>query len=257
MAKSRRKPNHLKRWSLIVLGIILLGLLISGIRWATFARPPLPESLAALESDEIVLVSAEPWLNFNPVETEPTTGLIFYPGGRIDPRGYAPLLREISAAGYLVVVPSMPINMAVFNPNAADEIRAHFSAIEYWVMAGHSVGGTMAAQYTSRNLDLVDGLVIWASYPAANADLSRSGIPVYSIFGEMDLAASPENVFERKDLLPSETRYIMIGGGDHHQFGSYEIKLEEIRAIIPRSVQQPQIIQATLELLDQVSLKNQ
>ena len=56
-----------------------------------------------MTGDDLVQVTHEPWLTFSPTDSRPTTGFIFYPGGRIDPRGYAPLLHTIAAEGYLVV----------------------------------------------------------------------------------------------------------------------------------------------------------
>ena len=241
-------------WTILLLGLVIIS--IWGIQWATYARPPLQEAVEALDGNQHVSVSQEPWLTFSPVPGLPETGLIFYPGGRINPQGYSLLMREIAAEGYLVIVPEMPFNMAVFNPNIADEIIENYSQINHWIIAGHSVGGTMAAQYTNKHRGLIDGLMIWASYPAENADLSESDIPVVSIFGSLDPRVNENSVAERKHLLPDATEYIQIEGGGHHQFGSYEIKPEEYQAIIPRADQHEQIIRATLNLLNGVSNSN-
>lgn len=238
-------------WIVIIAVFVIIS--IGGIRLATFARPPLPEAIAALDNDAVVAVTAEPWLVFSPAQTSPTTGFIFYPGGRIDPRGYAPLMREIASRGYLVVVPEMPLNMAVFNPNIAGKIIENYPNINHWVMAGHSVGGTMAAQYTDNHQDVIDGLMIWASYPSGNADLSGIDIPVVSIFGSLDPRVNEFSVADRKDLLPDTTRYIRIEGGDHHQFGSYETKPENDHATISRASQHDQIVAATVEILQVIA----
>ena len=242
-----------RRIGLLVLVLLLVAVILLGVRWITGEREPLPEALEALVSDERVEVVQEPWLTFSPTESDPDTGFIFYPGGRVDPKGYAPLLRAIAAEGYLVVVPEMPLNIAAFRPNIASEITAHFPEIKHWVIGGHSVGGTMAAQYTRDHPEIVDGLVIWASYPADNADLSRSGLPVGSIYGSLDPRVNDSSVAERRHLLPDDASYTRIGGGDHHQFGSYEIEPEDHHATITRADQQEQIIQATLSLLESVS----
>ena len=241
------------RWLWISLLIIALAALAWGIQWATYARPPLDDALAALESDSLVQVDDEPWLIFTPLETEPTVGLIFYPGGRVDPRGYSPLLRQIAEKGYLVVVPSMPINMAIFNTGAAERIIEYFSEIETWAIAGHSVGGTSAAIFTANNPDKIDGLAIWASYPADSTDLSSLDLPVYTIYGELDEGVDREGVGARKHLLPPDAVYVEIAGGDHHQFGTYLVKEGEDRSTTPRDVQQTQIIQATLDLLAEIT----
>jgi len=251
MKQNNIKPNNkILKWVLVIVFIIALFL---SINWATYARPPLQEAIQAMESDDLVSITQEPWLTFTPNLNKSNTGLIFYPGGRIDPIGYATLMHVISSEGYLVVVPEMPINMAVFNPSIADDIIAYYPYISNWVIAGHSVGGTMAAQYTIKHRDSIDGLMIWASYPAENADISDFDIPVVSIYGSMDPGVSESSISERKHLLPEDTNYIRIEGGDHHQFGSYLIQSEEDYAVISRTSQHEQIIQASLDLLHLVS----
>ncbi len=248
-----KTKKNILRWLLIILGLGLAALILGGIRWATYARPPLPEAIAAVKSDQEVQIIHEPWLTFSPADISPSTGLIFYPGGRIDPRGYAVLLREIATAGTLVIVPEMPINMAALNPGIATEITAEYPEIHQWVIGGHSVGGAMAAQYTANHPDAVDGLVIWASYPPRTSDLSGHKIPVVSIYGSREQRVNDTSIQERKSLLPEDTRYIRIEGGDHHQFGSYRINPEENLATISRESQQIQIIAATLPVLEAVS----
>lgn len=243
------KASKKRLWLYGVL-LVVIALGAWGVRWATYARPPLPEALEALTSDDTVEVTSEPWLTFTPANATPTTGFIFYPGGRVDPRGYAHLMRAFAASGYLAVVPEMPINMAAFRPNTADDIIAAYPDIDRWVIGGHSVGGTMAAQYTHTHPDVIDGLVIWASYPANNADLSDAEIPVMLIYGSKDPGVGDTEVAKREHLLPPDTSYVRIGGGDHHQFGSYVIKPEEHHATITRAAQQEEIVQQTLSLLE-------
>ncbi|MCP4140800.1 MAG: alpha/beta hydrolase [Chloroflexi bacterium] len=255
MMSSASKKSMIKarRWLLSLIVALIIWAFIWGIQWATFARPPLPEAVAALESDDLVEVSKEPWLNFSPVEEAPTTGFIFYPGGRINPQGYASLMNPIAAKGYLIVIPVMPINMAIFDSDVADEIIAYYPDIDHWVIGGHSVGGTAAAIYADKNPDLIDGLAIWASYPADNSDISGTDIPVLSIYGGEELRVNDTSIGERKHLLPEDTVYIRIEGGDHHQFGAYEIEAEEHLATISRKYQHEQIIEATLEILKSIS----
>jgi hypothetical protein len=251
--KAGMKNSRILKWAVRVLGLVLVGSLILGIQWATFARPALPEALDALESNDLVLVTGEPWLTFSATKNISNTGFIFYPGGRIDPRGYSGLMNSIASQGYLVIVPEMPLNMAVFNANIADKIIAFHPEITHWAIGGHSVGGTMAAQYTDKHPQVIDGLVIWASYPADSSDISDLDLPVLSIYGSRDLRVNDVSVGARKHLLPEDTLYIRIEGGDHHQFGSYEIKPEEHLAVISRAAQHDQIIRATLGILETVS----
>jgi len=247
----RSRPAVLK-WIRAILLIALIGVITSGVQWATYARPPLPEAVEALESDDLVTITQDPWLSFSPAKDSLTTGLILYPGGRVDPRAYAPLARAIASEGYLVIIPEMPINMAVFNPNVADKIIALHSNINHWAIAGHSVGGTMAAKYTDENPETIEGLAIWASYPANSTNISDLDIPVVSIYGSREITVTDTSVGERAHLLPEDTLYVRIEGGDHHQFGSYQINPEDHLATISRASQHRQIIEATLALLSEV-----
>jgi len=76
--------------------LILVCISIWGIQWATNARPPLPEAIEALESDDLVTIAHEPWLTFTPAEDSLTIGFTFYHSGRVDPRVYASLAQTIT-----------------------------------------------------------------------------------------------------------------------------------------------------------------
>ena len=51
--------------------------------------------------------------------------------------------------------------------------------ITSWTVGGHSLGGSMAAQYIDSHPGAIDGLVLWASYSAADLGvLLGAGIDV-------------------------------------------------------------------------------
>ena len=240
-----------KFWKFIVFGVFVL-LIFSAINYLTYERQPLPQASAALKSDDTVKVTREPWLEFTPTSSAPSTGFIFYSGGRISYLGYSDLMRAIAEKGYLVVVPKMPLNMAIFDSNIAVEIIAAHPGIAHWVIAGHSVGGTAAALYTSMNPNKIDGLAIWSSYPAENSNLSKLNIPLVILYGGNETGVTDESVGARKHLLPPNTKYIKIKGGDHHQFGSYELTTEENLATVSREEQHAIILEEMFELLQSV-----
>jgi predicted esterase len=251
MSDNSRKLQWIN-WKLALFLLVGVAVLL-GIQYITYERPPLPEAINAFENNDILIINNKPWLTFSPTDFNSKTGFIFYPGGRIDPQGYASLMRTIANEGYFVVVPIMPLNMAVFNSNIADKIIATYPDVNRWVIGGHSVGGTMAAQYTNTHGELIDGLVIWASYPADSTDLSDFDLPVVSIYGSLDPRVNQSSVVERQHLLPEDTIYFRIEGGDHHQFGSYEIDPKDNHATISRESQHEQILQSTLSLLETAS----
>ena len=84
-SKSRGIMRLLRRWWWVI--PLLLVVIVAGVLfWATRAAGPMPEALDALESDAQVTVTTDPWLVFRPTSRLQDTGLIIYPGGRVDPR---------------------------------------------------------------------------------------------------------------------------------------------------------------------------
>ncbi|MGC9335419.1 MAG: alpha/beta hydrolase, partial [Anaerolineae bacterium] len=134
-----------KRWAWLLLLVPLLA--IGGFAvWAYTPLGPMPEALAALQSGAEVQVKADPWLVFKPAGDEPTTGLVLYPGGRVDPRSYAPAARAIAAEGHVVVIVPMPFNLAVTGAGRAADVISAFPQVERWAVGGHSLGGAMASR---------------------------------------------------------------------------------------------------------------
>lgn len=238
----------LKRVLLVSLIVLLLA--VAGFAaWAYTPLGPMPEALAALQSDTTVQVATASWLTFKPTAAPPATGLIFYPGGRVDARSYAPAARAIAAQGYLAVIVPVPFNLAVFNPAAAAAVVAAHPEIEQWAIGGHSLGGAMAANFVYTQPDAVQGLVLWAAYPAGNNSLANRSLPVVSIYGTNDGLASEFEVGATRALLSADTRYVPIEGGNHAQMGWYGLQGGDGTATISREAQQAQVVEATVALL--------
>jgi acetyl esterase/lipase len=230
-------------WVLLLIPLLLIG---GFVIWAETPLGPMPEALAALESDEQVQVEQGKWYIFRPVNQTPETGIIIYPGGRVDPRSYAPTARLLAEEGYLTIIVPMPLNLAVFNPDAAEEVIAANPDISTWVVGGHSLGGAMAANFAHKNPGLPDGLFLWAAYPAESDDLSGQGIKVVSIYGTLDGLMTSAEVEASRALLPADTSWAPIEGGNHAQFGWYGDQPGDNPATISREEQQAQIIEAML-----------
>ena len=224
--------------------------------WASGASGPMPEAVQALESTSAVRVEAKPWLIFTPVGQEPTMGFIFYPGGKVDPRSYAPMAQAIAEQGYLVVIPPMPLNLAVLSPGEAADVIKAFPEIETWVVGGHSLGGAMAANYARKHPDQISGMVLLAAYPANSDDLSQSDLEVLSMYGTNDQVADYAKIEASKALLPSDSQFLPIEGGNHAGFGWYGPQSGDGEATISREEQQAQVVQAIMDFLRNFVAKN-
>jgi dienelactone hydrolase len=245
----------LKKWllrALMGIGILIVLLVAGGFGWLSTPVGPMPEVQASLQSDDQVEVLDGSWLVFRPKGINPDTGLIFYQGSRVATRSYAPAAHAIASQGFLVVIPRMPLNQAVFAPDTAAEIISRYPAVTHWVVGGHSLGGAMAARFAYQNQAAIQGLLLWAAYPAQSDDLSLSAIPVVSISGTLDGLATPAKIAASRALLPTNTRWLIIDGGNHAQFGWYGPQAGDQPAMISREAQQAQVIEATIELLKSV-----
>jgi len=237
--------------------------------------PPLPEGLAAMESDADVAVTkvdvvaweapANYFYSFAPVKGRIKTGYIFYPGAFVDPRAYAPPLHEIAKAGYLAVVVKMPDDTAFSGIDRATDVIAQFPKIKKWVIGGHSMGGVAASAYIRNNIDnnytkKMVGLAIWATY-LGNAEfdtINDATIKAVSIYGSNDGLASVGEIEAGKPYMPPKSEYIEIQGGNHTYFGWYDTSPAPLQpgdnpATITREEQQKQVIDATVAFLDKVS----
>jgi len=238
----------LKRISLAILLLLVVGT-VAFVIWAENPLAAMPEAIAALESDAEVLVTDTDWMVFTPTTGEADTGVIIYPGGRVDPRAYAPLANDIAQEGYLVVLPPMPLNLAFTGINVADEIMVANPDIEHWYVGGHSLGGSMAAEYVAANPDKVDGLFLWASYSAESTDLSViPNLKALSIYGTED--GGVDGIRASGGRLPADTTWVEMEGGNHAQFGWYGIQPGDGVATISREEEQAWILRETLAFIE-------
>ena len=234
----------------LVIGVLLLLGAGGFVLWANNAAQPMPEALAALQSDAAVTVTQADWIEFTPVGSDPATGFIFYPGGRVDPRAYAPPARALAEQGYFVAITPMPLYLAIIDPERANAVIAAHPEIEHWLIGGHSLGGATAAIYANRHPQAVEGVVFWAAYPPDSDSLAaRDDLAVTSIYGTLDGLATPAKIEATAPLLPAGAQLVPIEGGNHAQFGWYGDQSGDNPAAISREEQQAQVVAATAAAL--------
>jgi len=152
------------------------------------------------------------------IETQGATdGLAFYPGGKVQAEAYLPLLMRIAANGIDCYLVKMPFNLAVFGVNRVEGVMADHPH-ERWFLAGHSLGGAMAAQWAAEHPGRLDGLVLLAAYPAEKLP---EGLPVLVLYGSEDGVLNRQNLEKSLALLPSGAAVEQLPGGNHAYFGSY------------------------------------
>jgi hypothetical protein len=232
------------------LAVLLVIAVLAGAAGAVYFAIPqanLPEAAAALATtDTVIFAREEDRLVFRPAGTEPVTGLIVYPGGRVDPAAYAPAAAALAELGFLVEIVPMPLNLAVLGIDRADAVLAAHPEIAQWAIGGHSLGGAMAAQYVASHPGKIRGLVLWAAYSAAAID---PPIPAIVIYGTLDAGVASYTSEANLAKLGGSPIRIPIEGGNHEQTGWYTGQPNDPPATISRADQQAQLVETTARVL--------
>ena len=217
-------------------------------------KGPMPEALPAMESSATVAVDGGRPITFTPNATA-ESGLIIYPGALVEPRSYAPAARALAEDGVFVAIVPMPFSLAILGSNRADGVIESHPEINHWTIAGHSLGGVMAARYAGSHRDTLGGLVLWASYPQDGADLTTWTGVTASVFGTLDGLTTVDDVERSRVRLPAGTAFTAIEGGNHAYFGWYGDQRGDNPATISRGEQQRAVIDATAAVVNELAAR--
>ncbi len=205
---------------------------------------------ATLNQTPSILISQEgPAIEVMPIEHSEATGLIFYPGGMVDPRAYLPMAHALAERGYPVLIVKLPFRSA---PLAEQEAAVHAyvrttikeSIIPHWAIGGHSRGAALATHFAHQYPTVADALILVGTTHPKEAEWSLANltIPVIKIYGTNDGIADPETTLANRYLLPEQSQFLPIEGGNHSQFGYYGSQLGDGQATISREAQQAQLV---------------
>lgn len=176
--------------------------------------------------------------------------LIFYPGALVDPLAYVPLCRRLADHGIKVVLIKMPWRLASLGYNAPKSLLLFSDTTKQYILAGHSQGAKMAAQFVFENPGLVNQLILIGSTHPRDFSLAQLNIPVMKIYGSNDGVADEQSIMANRSKLPGATEFVRIEGGNHAQFGYYGLQLGDYAAAISREQQQAITLEYMLNFIN-------
>lgn len=220
--------------------------------WATFAMAWMVNSFrtkgvdpALLEhGNNIRVEDLSETLMFVPTTSGHENALLFFCGSGVSAHAYAPLLRPVAEAGHVVFIIKLPYRFALLETHReealvrARRVMGRQYNIKSWVIAGHSLGGALAARLVQTDRAGISALVLIGTTHPKEDDLSNLDIPVTKIYASEDGVAPREKIHANKYLLPSHTQWVEIEGGNHAQFGHYGPQLLDGSPAVSREAQQ-------------------
>ena len=230
-----------KKLVLLIILLIFAGAAASFTYYISDYYPADSIAIAALKSTDFYNVTdTDNAITFTPTKNRSTTGVIFYPGGKVQPEAYSVIASKLAAKGYTTVIVKMPFNLAFFGANSADDVIAKHPEITSWVIMGHSLGGVFASEYAVNHQDKIKGVVYLAAYPSTNA--SNATFKALSIRGSRDNLTTAQDISSNKDKFPSNTIFITIPGGNHYNNGNYGPQAGDNNSTITREEQQNETV---------------
>jgi hypothetical protein len=236
-----------KAWKIIGIGfvslIVVLGGGFLGYCADYYHAEDLGESLSS--SANVAVIQEDQEILFDP--RRPKAGLVFYPGAKVEFTAYAGFCHRLAEEGFYVVLLHMPFNLAFFDANAGKSIPSSHPEITSWYLAGHSLGGAMAASYIATDVSSWSGLILFASY--STVDLSGSGLKTFTFYGSEDRVMNRSNYESNKVHLPSDNLETIIDGANHDGWGNYGVQRGDGEALISGEEQQSIAVQILSETL--------
>lgn len=193
-------------------------------------------------------------IRFQPRANKRSTGIIFLPGGMVDPLAYTPLLKNIATAGHPAQLLRLPLRCACIDSQINTLFAAVSAAVKAspetrWYLAGHSRGAMLATRYARESETKLAGLILIATTHPRDFDLSASPLKITKIFGTHDGIADSDDIKANAKLLPPASNMVEIPGANHVQFGYYRHQLLDGIPGITREEQQKVLLRAVRRAL--------
>jgi hypothetical protein len=247
---NRQRSSDMSTWQLVrgIAGRLTVLGIVAGLLWLS----PFPHRSAPGQALPATMQATSGTEDATSITLAPagkaTTGLVFYPGARVDAHAYQDLLQPLAAAGHLVIILKAPLGVSLLDTNQARAAMDRHPEIAAWAVGGHSLGGVSASAFAAANPD-VAGLLLFASYPAANMAAARD-LSVLSIAGSNDGLSTPGKIAASKSLLPPGTTFATVQGGIHAFFGDYGEQPGDGEPGTTREQAQQQIVAESLRFMD-------
>lgn len=245
MSGTKNRPNLRKTFLFVIIGIIVAGFAALFIYSNDYYRSEVSMEECSANTECLVEEFADGIFVDGSGQSD---AVIFYPGAKVEYTSYLPLCVKLAEEGVDCFLVKMPFHLAILGMNKADKIMDNYD-YENWYLAGHSLGGAMAANYVAEHTEDFAGLVMLAAYPTK--ELVSEDLKVISIYGNKDSVLNRENLDAGKEFVPEHYTEIGLGGANHAGFGNYGPQEGDGEATMEREKQQEMTVHYIVKMIQQ------
>ena len=213
--KAKKKNQKIRRKILFSLLFLMVGLLTLFFIWTKQVKVADQAILQRVNKNKNISIrTTDHSLIMIHKQVPPSRGLVFIPGAKITADAYLFKLSNFTQRGIAVVITKPTLNLAFFDLRPLSTFTREVPKIKEWYVAGHSLGGVKACQYTTESK--VKGLILFASYCAT--DVTK---PVLSISGSADRLTTKKDIDNTRKYYKGSYSAVEIVGANHARFGDY------------------------------------
>ncbi|CAM9500507.1 unnamed protein product [Ascophyllum nodosum] len=185
-------------------------------------------------------------------------GVIILPGGLVSPLAYAPLARTMAQKGYSSFVVRFDFDLAYYGWDRVGDVMARSEPSDEncpasptkWVLVGHSMGTVAIEIFYSTNSERVDGVVYMGSGNRIGEAMAGVNVPALLLWGTRDPFCPAEAMEKSAHKLPKDTEKVVIEGGNHRGFASYDWQPFDWEATITQQEQQRIVVEALRDFIE-------
>lgn len=231
--------KYTKKVTLIVVLVVLVLVGASYIYLVSGQYQPSAEAMAL--SEQLLTDSNDQYLSY---ETESEVGLIMYQGAKVEPEAYT----YLTDTGYNLYVSDFPYNIAFLDTDVATQIIDENPQVTSWYIVGHSLGGTLAYDYATKDMaGKVDGVIMLGSYPLSDV-VEAPNFDTLAIFAQEDGLIT--DYVEKLKMYGGYAEEYVIEGANHAGFGDYGDQANDNPATITLEEQHQLIVDKIVEFVN-------
>lgn len=210
------KKKKRKRAAVAVLIFLVVIVSAYSIFWISDVHRALESSSNYLNSNSNYSVKVGDDIEFTP-KKDYNTGIIIYPGEKIEPKSYSQISSLLANYGYKVVVMKFPLNLPALSFDKAQKIIEN-DKISNWYALSHT-GSTQSAISQASNNKNIKGVILLGDFPRSD-DLNLINKPMLSVWGTKDGFFDLAKFEESHKNLPKNSYFYEIEGGNNTNFAN-------------------------------------